>query len=73
MHIDRRFTEAPTLFRHRIRHDMSEDEDVVDAEEAERRDRDEARWRFDADDGPVSGPLGAEEQDRILVDEHDTK
>lgn len=52
---------------------MSEDEDVVDAEEAERRDRDEARWRFDADDGPVSGPLGAEEQDRILVDEHDTK
>jgi enhancer of polycomb-like protein len=54
--------------------DDSEDENVsVDREDAERLSKLTERWRFDSDDVPMVGLQGAEEQDRMLVDEHDTK
>ena len=28
------------------------------------------RWRFDQDDEPTIGPEGADEQDRILIDDY---
>ncbi|KIJ67208.1 hypothetical protein HYDPIDRAFT_25680 [Hydnomerulius pinastri MD-312] len=31
------------------------------------------RWRFDQDDDPMVAPEGAEEQDRVLVDDYDPK
>ncbi|KAF8623276.1 hypothetical protein AX17_007482 [Amanita inopinata Kibby_2008] len=31
------------------------------------------RWRFDADDVPAFGSQGADEQDRMLIDDYDTK
>lgn len=44
-----------------------------DAEEVERQRRLEEQWRFDQDDTPTSGPQGPDEQDRMLVDEYQTK
>lgn len=51
--------------------DAMEVDDVESHEEADRRLSE--RWRFDADDGPPYGPNGAEEQDRVLVDDFDSK
>ncbi|KAF8315566.1 hypothetical protein F5887DRAFT_929279 [Amanita rubescens] len=31
------------------------------------------RWRFDSDDVPAFGPQGADEQDRMLVDDYESK
>ncbi|KAF5343153.1 hypothetical protein D9757_014204 [Collybiopsis confluens] len=31
------------------------------------------RWRFDSDDGPLYGPAGSDEHDRMLVDDYDPK
>ncbi|KAJ7623472.1 enhancer of polycomb-like-domain-containing protein [Roridomyces roridus] len=47
------------------------DEDVDMDEDDTARLRE--RWRFDVDDYPAVGPEGADEQDRILVDEYDPK
>ncbi|PFH50331.1 hypothetical protein AMATHDRAFT_145389 [Amanita thiersii Skay4041] len=33
----------------------------------------EERWRYDSEDGAAYGPQGADEQDRILIDDHDSK
>ncbi|KXN91311.1 Enhancer of polycomb-like protein 1 [Leucoagaricus sp. SymC.cos] len=44
-----------------------------DAEELERQQRQEERWRYDQDDLPAVGPQGQDEQDRMLVDEYQTK
>ena len=43
-------------------------------DEARERQRSlEERWRFDSDDLPSHGPDGQDEDDRMLVDECDTK
>jgi enhancer of polycomb-like protein len=42
----------------------SDDEDMRRLEE---------RWKFDSDDGPGRGPYGADEHDRILVDNYECK
>ncbi|KAF4622202.1 hypothetical protein D9613_009361 [Agrocybe pediades] len=42
-----------------------------DPEEEERRRRLEERWKYDMDDVPPVGPEGADEQDRVLVDDYD--
>jgi len=41
-----------------------------DPEEEERKRRLDERWRYDTDDVPPVGPEGADEQDRILVDDY---
>lgn len=52
----------------------SSDEDMeVDQDESESIKRLIERWRFDMDDAPTIGPEGPDEQDRILVDDYDTK
>jgi enhancer of polycomb-like protein len=53
--------------------DSDEDDMDVDEEESERSTRLIERWRFDIDDVPAFGPQGADEQDRILVDDYDPK
>ncbi|KAI0793285.1 enhancer of polycomb-like-domain-containing protein [Abortiporus biennis] len=42
----------------------------MDDEERERRRRLAERWKFDEDDVPAVGPKGADEQDRMLVDDY---
>jgi len=42
-------------------------------EESERRRRIEEQWKYDQDDMPAVGPQGQDEQDRVLVDEYQTK
>jgi hypothetical protein len=45
-----------------------------DNEEDDERDRRLAeRWRYDADDYPPFGPEGSDEQDRVLIDDYDTR
>lgn len=44
-----------------------------DVEELERQRRLEEQWRYDQDDAPTFGPQGQDEQDRVLVDEYQTK
>jgi enhancer of polycomb-like protein len=53
--------------------DEDKNMDVDDPEEAERLRRLEEQWRFDADDVPPVGPEGADEQNRIMVDDYDPK
>lgn len=45
----------------------------VDDEDQEADRRLSERWKFDADDGPLYGSNGPEEQDRVLVDDYDVK
>ncbi|KAF9005081.1 enhancer of polycomb-like-domain-containing protein [Cyathus striatus] len=81
LHVDRRNYIPPPMSYKRRRHPGlvdSDDEDAmdvddIDAEEIERRARLQERWRFDMDDGPVIGPQGTDEHDRILVDDYDSK
>ena len=47
------------------------DVDAENLEEDEDKRRLVERWRFDMDDSPAIGPEGSEEQDRVLVDDHD--
>jgi enhancer of polycomb-like protein len=54
----------------------SRDEDDMEVDgrtDAERVNRLMERWRFDMDDFPAVGPHGADEQDRILVDDFEPK
>ncbi|KAJ7089681.1 enhancer of polycomb-like-domain-containing protein [Mycena belliarum] len=46
------------------------DDDLMNAEDLNRV---KERWRFDSDDCPAVGPDGADEQDRVLIDEYDPK
>ncbi|KAG6901511.1 hypothetical protein C0995_010980 [Termitomyces sp. Mi166 len=48
----------------------NEDVEMADPEEAERQNRAAARWRFDNDDEPATGPDGPDEQNRVLVDDY---
>jgi len=50
-----------------------EDEGEEEEEDHERRRRIEEQWRYDQDDMPAVGPQGQDEQDRVLVDEYQTK
>lgn len=40
-------------------------------ERAERAKRLRGQWQFDTDDEPALGPDGQDEQDRVLVNEHE--
>jgi enhancer of polycomb-like protein len=53
--------------------ESSDDDMVVDQEEAEGNKRIMERWKFDTDDVPAVGPEGPDEQDRVLVDDYDSK
>ncbi|KIK61927.1 hypothetical protein GYMLUDRAFT_559643 [Collybiopsis luxurians FD-317 M1] len=53
--------------------DCAMDVDTPPSEDDEGNHRLAERWRFDADDGPPHGPAGSEEQDRMLVDDYDSK
>ncbi|KAG6872484.1 hypothetical protein C0993_002121, partial [Termitomyces sp. T159_Od127] len=43
---------------------------MADPEEVETQSRSAARWRFDNDDEPATGPDGSDEQNRVLVDDY---
>lgn len=44
-----------------------------DGEDDERASMAAERWRYDLDDGPAVGPEGPDEQNRILVDDYESK
>lgn len=67
MHVDRHEV-LRTIHRVRTSNDAM---DVDEDPEADNRLR--ARWRFDSDDNPAIGSAGTEEQDRVLVEDYDTK
>ncbi|KAJ3747552.1 enhancer of polycomb-like-domain-containing protein [Lentinula detonsa] len=76
--IDRRLNSSHTHTKWRRRITTSDDEEdsmkVDDVERDEETDRRlTERWRYDTDDGPPYGPNGADEQDRALVDDFDSK
>ncbi|KAG6808482.1 hypothetical protein H0H92_004002 [Tricholoma furcatifolium] len=50
----------------------SNNDDVVmaDTEDEDRTNRAAARWRFDDDDSPATGPESSDEQNRILFDDY---
>ncbi|KAG6907559.1 hypothetical protein DXG01_008441 [Tephrocybe rancida] len=48
----------------------TDDVEMADPEDAQRASRAAAQWRFDDDDTPATGPEGAEEQNRVLVDDY---
>ncbi|KDQ53289.1 hypothetical protein JAAARDRAFT_137127 [Jaapia argillacea MUCL 33604] len=56
----------------RGKHAITVDEDAS-PDDRERAWRLSDRWQFDDDDGPAVGLEGAEERDRVLVDEWDAK
>ncbi|KAJ8074928.1 Enhancer of polycomb-like protein 1 [Marasmius tenuissimus] len=78
--VDRRapFTDAFESRRKRLRLD-SDLEDSMDVDSRGLQGEEEndrllkERWRFDADDSPPYGPAGSDEQDRVLVDDFETK
>ncbi|TFK38452.1 enhancer of polycomb-like-domain-containing protein [Crucibulum laeve] len=78
LRVDRReFNQPPIIPKRRRLSALLGSEDDMDVdndpEEEERKRRLEERWRFDMDDGPVIGPQGADEQDRVLIDDYDSK
>ncbi|TFK47739.1 hypothetical protein OE88DRAFT_737780 [Heliocybe sulcata] len=67
-------TEASPFEYTRYQPRFRRDREVDEAEEQERALRIAERWKYDADDDiPVIGPDGAEESDRVLVDDYDPK
>jgi len=48
-------------------------EEIFNNAEDEIARRLQERWRFDQDDDPAVAPEGAEEQDRMLVDDYDPR
>ncbi|KZT21983.1 hypothetical protein NEOLEDRAFT_1072458 [Neolentinus lepideus HHB14362 ss-1] len=67
-------TEASAFEYTRYQPRFPQDGEVDEAAEQERAWRVAERWKYDADDDiPVIGPDGAEESDRILVDDYDPK
>ncbi|KAF9530669.1 enhancer of polycomb-like-domain-containing protein [Crepidotus variabilis] len=78
IHLDRRsignrtFTsQLPRSSLFALQEDDSMDVDE-EPEDLERRKRLEEQWKFDMDDAPTVGPRGADEQDRVLIDDYDT-
>jgi enhancer of polycomb-like protein len=53
--------------------EVDEYREMLRLEVEETRRRMQERWRFDDDDGPAVGPLGSEEQDRVLYDDYQGK
>lgn len=75
--MDRRITTHRTLPRRgrgrrsALLSPTDEDEDQGEDDEAIQRLAE--RWKFDSDDGPAFGPQGADEQDRILIDDYESQ
>ncbi|KAL0575466.1 Enhancer of polycomb-like protein 1 [Marasmius crinis-equi] len=66
--------QSQTSRRSRPRDSDDDSMDVDNTAEDEESDRRlKERWRFDSDDGPPYGPAGSDEQDRVLVDDFETK
>lgn len=63
---DSTFTRRRQAFARRMDAIIPEDDEEMSARLRE-------RWRFDQDDEPIVGPEGADEQDRILIDDYDPK
>ncbi|KAG1758564.1 enhancer of polycomb-like-domain-containing protein [Suillus occidentalis] len=63
---DSAFTRRRQAFARRMDAIIPEDDEEMSARLRE-------RWRFDQDDEPTVGPEGADEQDRILIDDYDPK
>ena len=62
-----------TSIRRRHGFGPSLDDVFDDAEDEEMARRLRERWRFDQDDDPAVGPEGADDQDRMLVDDYDPR
>ena len=75
VHIDRRDFNTRSIGMKRKRSALLPSEDKMDVEEndeeSERKRRLEERWKFDLDDVPAVGPRGADEENRILIDDYD--
>lgn len=76
--LDRRdFTSRPEFTKRQKLESSSDESEAMevdeDPEELERRRRLEEQWKYDQDDVPAFGPQGQDEQDRVLVDEYQTK
>lgn len=75
VHIDRRDFNTRSIGMKRKRSALLPSDDEMDAEEddeeSERKRRLEERWKFDLDDVPAVGPRGADEENRILIDDYD--
>ncbi|KAF8621954.1 hypothetical protein AX15_007385 [Amanita polypyramis BW_CC] len=52
---------------------ISKSDDEEQVEDGEAMKRLIELWRYDADDQPAYGPQGTDEQDRVLIDDHETK
>ncbi|KAH9949542.1 enhancer of polycomb-like-domain-containing protein [Amylocystis lapponica] len=77
LYVDRRFLSRPAPPKRSRTHEQPPDSDSEapedEAEDQERSRTLEERWKYDDDDEPAVGPNGADEQDRMLVDDYDTK
>jgi enhancer of polycomb-like protein len=85
LHLDRRRPRLPagrvlSFAEPSMESDDDEDEEMdemmrerLDMELEDTRRRLQERWMFDEDDGPAMGPLGSEEQDRVLFDDFQSK
>ncbi|KAL4080474.1 enhancer of polycomb-like-domain-containing protein [Scleroderma citrinum] len=62
-----------TAMRRRHGFGQSLEEVFENAEDEEMARRLRERWRFDQDDDPAVAPEGAEEQDRVLVDDYEPR
>ena len=75
VHIDRRDFNTRSIGMKRKRSALLPSDDEMDVEEndeeSERKRRLEERWKFDLDDVPAVGPRGADEENRILIDDYD--
>lgn len=75
VHIDRRDFNTRSIGTKRKRSALLPSDDEMDVqeddEESERKRRLEERWKFDLDDVPAVGPRGADEENRILIDDYD--
>ncbi|KAF5384583.1 hypothetical protein D9757_007529 [Collybiopsis confluens] len=76
--VDRRPPPLRIAKRRRLARFSDDEQTLMDIDSSPLKD-DEAelrlaeRWRFDSDDGPLYGPAGSDEHDRMLVDDYDPK
>ncbi|OBZ78426.1 Enhancer of polycomb-like protein 1 [Grifola frondosa] len=77
LHFDRRIVDhrpsSLTTFGRRSEPQSLFDETEDDLEAQDRARRLNERWKFDSDDLPAVGPGGADEQDRVLIDEYNPR
>ncbi|PPR07151.1 hypothetical protein CVT24_010699 [Panaeolus cyanescens] len=75
LHVDRRETRLSTLKKKYGSSlfgvdSIPEDMDTEMSQDPDSWEQLEQRWHFDNDDAPAKGPLGSEEDDRVLVDDY---